>query len=97
MAKISYFKHTFSSSRRAAPESCLDFGAPKIKGHRECRALAAPVASHAKIKSTRVSHHGHTGFTRHSRRNGFNGFLRALPGEPGFFATITREIIILQA
>ena len=24
---------------------------------------------------------------------GFNGFLRALPGEPGFVATIAREII----
>jgi len=29
--------------------------------------------------------------------NGFNGFLRALPGEPGFLATIAREIITRQA
>src|SRR5579872_7296731 len=27
-------------------------------------------------------------FARHSPRNGFNGLLRALPGEPGFLATI---------
>jgi hypothetical protein len=34
------------------------------------------------------SHHGHTGNTRHSPRNGFNKLLRALPGEPGFLATV---------
>ena len=34
------------------------------------------------------SHHGHTGNTRHSPRNGFNKLLRALPGEPGLFATV---------
>src|ERR1700747_1024207 len=40
------------------------------------------------VVNTRVSHHGHTGITRHSPRDGFNGFLRALPGEPGFLATV---------
>src|SRR6202051_3863471 len=34
------------------------------------------------------SHHGHTGNTQHSPRNGFNKLLRALPGEPGLFATV---------
>jgi hypothetical protein len=33
----------------------------KIRGRRECRAPNAPAASHAKVKSIRVSHHGHTG------------------------------------
>jgi hypothetical protein len=35
--------------------------------------------------------HEHTGSAeaiRPSLRNGFNGFLRALPGEPGLFATV---------
>jgi len=57
-----------------------------IRGRRECRALDAPAASYAKVKSIRVSHHGHTGNTRHSPRNGFNGFLRALLGEPGLLS-----------
>jgi hypothetical protein len=39
-------------------------------------------------KHTSSSHHGHTGNTRHSPRNGFNKLLRALPGEPGFLATV---------
>src|SRR3984885_6697627 len=56
---------------------------PRIRGRRECRALDAPAALRAKIKSTQASHHGHTGAIRHSPRNGFNGFLRGLPGEPG--------------
>ena len=30
---------------------------------------------------------------RHSLRDGFNGLFRALPGEPGFLATITDRII----
>jgi hypothetical protein len=48
-------------------------------------------------KARKRRHHGHTGDIRHSPRNGFNGFLRALPGEPGFFATIAREIILPRA
>jgi hypothetical protein len=42
------------------------------------------------------SHHGHTGNTRHSPRNGFNGFLRALPGEPGFLATVIPKKLASQ-
>src|ERR1700692_1445458 len=62
----------------------------EIRGRRECRALDAPVASRAEKgrKHTSSSHHGHTGNTRHSPRNGFNKLLRALPGEPGLFATV---------
>jgi hypothetical protein len=33
----------------------------EIRGRRECRAPNAPAASHAKVESIRVSHHGHTG------------------------------------
>jgi len=49
-----------------------------------------------KMESIRVSHHRFTGSSRPSLRNGFNGFLRALLGEPGFFATIARKIITLR-
>jgi hypothetical protein len=55
-------------------------GAILKRGRRECRALNAPAASRAMVKSTRVSHHRYAA-TRHSLRNGFNGFLRALPGD----------------
>jgi hypothetical protein len=41
------------------------------------------------VKSIRVTHHRFTGSIRPSLRNGFNGLFRALPGEPGFLATIT--------
>jgi hypothetical protein len=39
-------------------------------------------------KAYELSHHRFTGSIRPSLRNGFNGLFRALPGEPGFFATI---------
>src|ERR1700728_4286123 len=48
----------------------------------------APAALRVRIENTQVSHHRFTGSHRHSLRNGFNGLLRALPGEPGFLATI---------
>ena len=48
----------------------------------------APAASRAKIKSTRVSPPQVRRLTRHSLRNGLNDLFRALPGEPGFLATI---------
>jgi len=58
------------------------------RGRRESWAPDAPAASRASEKSTRASHHRFTGSIRPSLRDGFNGFLRALPGEPGFLATI---------
>ena len=58
------------------------------RGRGEYRALDAPAASHAvKKQSIRVSHHEYTGTTRHSPRDGLR-LLRALPGAPGFLATI---------
>jgi hypothetical protein len=62
-----------------------------IRGRRECRAPAAPVALRAKIKSTQASHHGHTGDIRHSPRNGFNGLLRGLPGDRAFLPPSPRN------
>ncbi len=47
----------------------------------------APAASRAKNKSTQVSHHRFAGEPAFPAR-WFYDFLRALPGEPGFFATI---------
>jgi hypothetical protein len=57
-------------------------------GRREDRASDAPAALRVRIENTQVSHHRFTGSIRPSLRNGFNGLLRALPGEPGFLATI---------
>ena len=48
----------------------------------------APAALRVRIENTQVSHHRFTGKRRHSLRDGVNGLLRALPGEPGFIATI---------
>jgi hypothetical protein len=45
------------------------------------------------MKAHKHSHHRYAETIRHSLRDGFNGFLRALPGEPGFLATIACEII----
>jgi hypothetical protein len=52
------------------------------------------MASRAKIKNTRVSPPQVRRINRHSLRGGFNGFLRALPGEPGFLATVACKIIV---
>src|ERR1700732_418928 len=46
----------------------------RIRGRRECRVPAAPIASHANEKSIRVSHHRYAETCRHSLRDGFNGY-----------------------
>ena len=51
-------------------------------------APCAPAASRAKQKSAQVSHRRSPETPGIPRAIGFNGFLRALPGEPGFLATI---------
>jgi hypothetical protein len=82
---VALITRTPPHSRRAfSREFCPQICALRFEGSRECRAPDAPAASHAKIKSIRVSHHGHAGFTRHSPRNGFNRLLRALPGDRAF-------------
>jgi hypothetical protein len=52
---------------------------PKIRGRRECRALNAPAASRAKIKSTRASHHRFTGFTGIPCASGFTAYSELSP------------------
>ncbi len=47
------------------------------------RSLACEIKKHTSIVTT-----GSAGAIRRFLRNGFNGLLRALPGEPGFLATI---------
>jgi len=42
-------------------------------------------------KTHEQSHHRQGRIIRRFLRNGFNGFLRALPGEPGFIATIPAQ------
>jgi hypothetical protein len=72
------------------PGSWEEIGAPEKQGRRECRVLAAPIASCAKVESTRVAATGSAEITRHSLRNGFNGFLRALPGDRAFLSPSPR-------
>jgi hypothetical protein len=66
----------------------MSVGPQAKRGRRESRASDAPAASYAKQKSIRASHHRFTGSIRPSLREWFYGLFRALPGEPGFFATI---------
>ena len=54
-------KHSFAISPRVSLEFCVHVPPSEIRGRREYRAPEAPAASHAKVESTRVSHHGHTG------------------------------------
>ena len=53
---------------------------------------SAPAAARGVVVNTRVSHHEYAETPGIPARNGFNGFLRALPGEPGFFATIANGV-----
>jgi hypothetical protein len=62
------------TTSRSHSSICPKFARNFLTPRREYRAHDAPAASCAKIKSTRVSHHGHTGDTRHSPRNGFNAY-----------------------
>jgi len=66
----------------------MNIGPQRDRGRRESRVPNAPIASRANEKSTRASHHRFIRIIRLSPRDGFNGFLRALPGEPGFLATV---------
>ena len=66
----------------------MNIGPQKDRGRRESRVPNAPIASRANEKSTRASHHRFIRIIRLSPRDGFIGFLRALPGEPGFLATV---------
>jgi hypothetical protein len=52
----------------------------------------APAASRATKKAHELVNTGSPKQSGIPRANGFNGFLRALPGEPGFLATIASRI-----
>jgi hypothetical protein len=66
------------------------FAFQKSEGAGKAGARFAPIALRAKRKDTQASVTTGTPFAIGLPcANGFNGFLRALPGEPGFLATIT--------
>src|SRR6267142_2522750 len=81
-------RHTFTPSPRNAPEALMDLPPKEGVGNAGCPLHPRPRVHLVVVERTRV-----TTSTPESpgipARNGFNGFLRALPGEPGLFATIT--------
>jgi hypothetical protein len=81
-------KHTFATSPRNAPEPLMNLPPKEGVGNAGCPLHPRPRVHFVLVERTRV-----TTSTPESpgipARNGFNGFLRALPGEPGLFATIT--------
>jgi hypothetical protein len=82
--------HGLLLSRRKAPEPCISLVRPRTEGAGKAGAKIAPIALRAKRKDTQASVLTGTPFAIGlPSANGFNGFLRALPGEPGFLATIT--------
>src|SRR6266403_709328 len=94
-ATANHRTHTGVLAARIAPEVCCQLPSQN-RGRRESRVPAAPIASHAKVKSIRVSHHRLAEIIRPSLRNGFNGVLRALPGDraclPPSFAKGIRKL-----
>src|SRR5712672_2775933 len=80
--------HTTSTSPRHAPEALKNLPPKEGVGNAGCPLHPRPRVHLVLVERTRV-----TTSTPESpgipARNGFNGFLRALPGEPGLFATIT--------
>src|SRR6266481_4109113 len=70
-------KHTFTPSRREAPEALLN--RPPKRGRGECRMPVAPAASCA-LGSGRT-HTSNNEYPGIPARNGFNSLCRALPGD----------------
>jgi hypothetical protein len=85
--------HLRLPAAQIAPELCKTFRPENQRAQGMPGASMRPQPCARNKKAHKHSHHGHTGAVRHSPRNGFNGFLRALPGEPGFFATIACGIV----
>jgi hypothetical protein len=70
----------------------------QTEGAGKAGCLSAPAALRAKIKNhASIVTTGSPEIPGLPCANGFNGFLRALPGEPGFLATIACKIIASQA
>jgi hypothetical protein len=82
--------------RRKSRPACAEKIRPISKGAGNTGRWMRPQPCVRDEKTHKHSHHGHTGTTRHSPRNGFNGFLRALPGEPGLFATVIPKKLASQ-
>src|SRR3981189_2343379 len=85
----SYSSNTHSRPRRAMhPSLARNLPPKKGVGNAVCPLHPRPRVHFVLVERTRA-----TTSTPESpdvpARNGFNGFLRALPGEPGLFATIT--------
>jgi hypothetical protein len=81
--------HAPPISRHHVPELWRKFCPRGIKGAGNAGRSMRPQPRVRKTKSTRVSPPQVTPVVPGiPRANGFNGFLRALPGEPGFVATI---------
>jgi hypothetical protein len=81
-------EHSLSFSRRDPPEFCENL--PSIEegaGKAGCVGRTRSLAWDEKEPHER-SHHRFSLSSGFPRAIGFNGFLRALPGEPGFLATI---------
>ena len=67
------------------------------RGRRECRVLQPPPTASRGVKEAHEQvTTGRAENTGIPCANGFNGFLRALPGEPGFFATVISEKLASQ-
>jgi hypothetical protein len=78
-------------SRHEMPEVCVHFSPSRSRGRRESRVRAAPAVSRANAHSKT-----HTSIQVQRRQSGLPcavvyDLFRALPGEPGSFATVIRE------
>jgi hypothetical protein len=96
-ASLAVTENTTSRSRGSfCPRFAVDFPYPPIRGRRECRVRAAPAVSCAKCAKN-----AHTSIQVQRRHPTFPaqwlyGLYRALPGEPGFLATVApkkRELL----
>jgi hypothetical protein len=67
-------------------KTLIEKRAQETPGADRTRSLACEKNAHEQVTT------GKAGSTRRFLRNGFNGLYRALPGEPGFLATIASAI-----
>jgi hypothetical protein len=72
-------RHEAAFPRRVWRPSCCANHPRKNRGRRECRVRVAPMASCAKVESTRVRNHRYAAINRHSLRDGFNGYFVLSP------------------
>src|SRR5258705_11930941 len=88
--------HTSRPSRRNAPEPLMNLPPKEGVGNAGCPLHPRPRVHFVLVERTRV-----TTSTPESpgipARNGFNGFLRALPGDPSFFASITCVFVLSKS